>query len=113
MERNRMSNCDFCNSDFNTLGTNAGTACDPISDLTLSSMVVGNQEAMLSKLIMILLFLYAFTNQNFISYLLCTNDKLINNQMCLTDKMVDNLMDNLDDCRSELGNCRRGKNHSH
>ena len=105
-----MSNCDFCNSDFNTLGTNS----DPISDLTLSSMVVGNQEAMLSKLIMILLFLYAFTNQNFISYLLCTNDKLINNQMCLTDKMVDNLMDNLDDCRSELGNCcRKGKNHSH
>ena len=109
MERKRMSNCDFCNSDFNTLGTNS----DPISDLTLSSMVVGNQEVLLSRLIMVLLFLYAFTNQNFISYLICTNDKLINNQICLTDKMVDNLMDNLDDCKSELGNCRKGKNHSH
>ena len=104
-----MSNCDFCNSDFNTLGTNAGTACDPISDLTLSSMVVGNQEAMLSKLIMILLFLYAYTNQSFISHLMCTNEKMMNNQMCLNDKMVDSLMDNLDDCNSKC----RGKKNSH
>ena len=62
---------------------------------------------------MILLFLYAYTNQNFISYLMCINEKMINNQMCLTDKMVDNLMDNLDDCNSNLGNCRRGKHHNH
>jgi hypothetical protein len=109
MERKRMSNCDFCDSDLNTLGG----ATAPINDLTLSSMVVGNQEAMLSKLILILLFLYAYTNQNFISYLLCTNDKLINNQICLTDKMVDNLMDSLDDCRSELGKCCTKKGHSH
>ena len=109
MERKRMSNSDFCDTDFNTLGGDTA----PINDLTLSSLVVGNQEAMLGRLIMILLFLYAYTNQNFINYLLCTNDKLINNQICLTDKMVDNLMDSLEDCRSELGNCRRGKNHSH
>ena len=109
MERKRMSNSDFCDTDFNTLGG----ATAPINDMTLSSMVVGNQEALLCRLIMILLFLYAYTNQNFISYLLCTNDKLINNQICLTDKMGDNLMDNLDDCRNELGNCRKGKNHSH
>jgi len=104
-----MSNNDFCDSDFNTLGG----ATAPINDMTLSSMVVGNQEAVLSRLIMILLFLYAYTNQNFISYLLCTNDKLINNHICLTDKMVDNLMDSLEDCRSELGNCCKKKNHSH
>lgn len=108
-----MSNCNFCDSDFNTLGANSGPTCDPISDLTLSAAVVGSQEILLSKLIMILLFLYAYTNQNFISYLLCTNDKLINNQICLTDKMVDNLMDQLDDCQDNLGRCRRGKNHSH
>ena len=102
-----MSNCDFCDSDFNTLGTNSG--CDPISDLTLSTMVVGNQEALLCRLIMILLFLYAFTNQNFINYLMCTNDKLINNQLCLTDKMVDNLMDQLADCQENLGRCKCGK----
>ncbi len=104
-----MSNCDFCDSDFNTLGAST----TPVSDLTLSAAVVGSQEVLLSKLIMILLFLYAYTNQNFISYLLCTNDKLINNQICLTDKMVDNLMDQLADCQDDLGRCRRGKNHSH
>ena len=110
MERKRMSNNDFCDTDFNTLGG----ATAPINDLTLSSMVVGNQEALLSRLIMILLFLYAYTNQNFISYLMCTNDKLINNQICLTDKMVDNLMDNLDDCKNNLNDCcRRGKHRSH
>jgi hypothetical protein len=115
MERKRMSNCDFGNSDFDTLGANSGPGCtcDPVSDLTLSTMVVGNQEALLCRLIMILLFLYAYTNQNFISYLLCTNDKLINNQICLTDKMVDNLMDQLADCQEDLGRCRKGKNHSH
>ena len=113
MERKRMSNCNFCDSDFDTLGTNSGTTCDPISDLTLSTMVVENQGAMLNKLVMILLFLYAYTNQNFISHLMCINDKVINNQMCLTEKLVDNLMDNLDDCKSNLDNCRRGKNHSH
>lgn len=104
-----MSNCDFCDSDFNTLG--AGS--DPVSDLTLSTMVVGNQGALASRLIMVLLFLYAYTNQNFINYLICTNDKLINNQMCLVDKMVDSLMDNLDDCKSDLDRCRRGRHHSH
>jgi hypothetical protein len=104
-----MSNCDFCDSDFNTLGGST----TPVSDLTLSAAVVGSQEVLLSKLIMILLFLYAYTNQNFISYLLCTNDKLINNQICLTDKMVDNLMDQLADCQDNLGRCRSGKNHSH
>ncbi len=104
-----MSNCDFCDSDFNTLGGST----TPVSDLTLSAAVVGSQEALFSRLIMILLFLYAYTNQNFISYLICTNDKLINNQICLTDKMVDNLMDQLADCQSNLDTCRRGKNHSH
>ena len=112
-----MSNCNFCDTDFDTLGTNrgttCGTACDPINDLTLSTMVVGNQGVLLNKLIMILLFLYAYTNQNFISHLMCINDKVINNQMCLTEKLVDNLMDNLDDCKSNLDNCRRGKHHSH
>ena len=109
MERKRMSNCDFSDTDFNTLGATSA----PISYLTLSTLVAENQEVVLSKLIMILLFLYAYTNQNFISYLLCTNDKLINNQICLTDKMVDNLMDQLEDCQDNLGRCRRGKNHSH
>ena len=104
MERKIMSN--FCDSEFNTLGSNIGPTCDPASDLTLSTMVVGNQGVLLSKLILILLFLYAYSNQNFISYLMCTNDKMINNQMCLTDKLVDNLMDNLDDCS-------KGKRHNH
>lgn len=104
-----MSNSNYCDPGFNTLGANCN---EPISDLTLSTMVVGNQEAILCKLIMILLFLYAFTNQNFISYLICTNDKLLCNQMCLTDKLVDSLMDNLDNCQSDLENCRR-KHHSH
>lgn len=107
-----MSNCDFCNSDFNTLGANSGPGCDPVSDLTLSTMVVGNQEALFCKLIMILLFLYAYTNQSFISYLICTNDKIINHELCLTDKMVDSLMDQLEDCNSELERCRR-HHHSH
>ena|SRR5471030_1189418 len=111
MERKIMSN--FCDSEFNTLGSNAGPTCDPTSDLTLSTMVVGNQGAMLNKLVLILLILYAYTNQNFISYLMCMNDKMVNNQMCLTDKLVDNLMDNLDDCKSNLDNCRKGKNHNH
>lgn len=102
-----MSNCNFADNGFNTLGAN-----EPISDLTLSTMVVGNQEAIFCKLIMILLFLYAFTNQNFISHLICTNDKLLCNQMCLTEKLVDSLLDNLDDCHSELERCRRSK-HSH
>jgi len=104
-----MSNCDFSDTDFNTLGAES----TPISDLTLSTLVAENQEIVLSKLIMILLFLYAYTNQNFISYLMCINDKVLTNQMCLTDKMVDSLMDNLDDCQSELGRCRRGNHHSH
>lgn len=104
-----MSNCNFCDSGFNTLGANSN---EPISDLTLSTMVVGNQEAILCRLIMILLFLYAFTNQNFICHLMSTNDKLICNQMCLTDKLVDSLMDSLDDCQSNLDRCRRSK-HSH
>ena len=104
MERNRMSNC--CDSEFNTLGSNSGPTCEPTSDLTLSTMLVGNQGILFNKLIMILLLLYAYTNQNFISYLMCTNDKLISNQLCLTDKLVDNLMDNLDDCR-------KGKHHRH
>lgn len=104
-----MSNCDCCDSEFNTLGENA---TNPLSDLTLSTMVVGNQEAVLCRLVMVLLFLYAFTNQNFICYLINVNDKLLCNQMCLTDKLVDNLMDNLNDCRSDLENCRRGR-HSH
>lgn len=99
-----MSN--YCDSEFDTLGTNSGPTCDPASDLTLSTMVVGSQGAMLNKLILVLLILYAYTNQNFISYLMCTNDKMVNNQMCLTDKLVDNLMDNLDECRKE-------KRHSH
>lgn len=109
MEREKMSNCNFCDSGFNTLGANSN---EPISDLTLSTMVVGNQEAVLCRLVMILLFLYAFTNQNFICYLINTNEKLLCNQMCLTDKMVDNLMDNLANCQNDLDNCRR-KCHSH
>ena len=117
MERKRMSNCNFSDTDFDTLGTNSGTTCgttcDPISDLTLSTMVVENQGVLLNKLIMILLFLYAYTNQNFISYLMCMNDKLIDNQSCLTCKLVDNLMDTLADCQNNLGNCRSGKNHNH
>lgn len=104
-----MSNCNFCDSGFNTLGANSN---EPISDLTLSTMVVGNQEAIFCKLIMILLFLYAFTNQNFISHLICTNDKLLCNQMCLTDKLVDSLLDNLGNCQSDLENCRR-RHHNH
>lgn len=108
-----MSNCNFSDIDFDTLGTGSGTTCDPASDLTLSTMVVGNQGAILNRLIMILLFLYAYTNQSFISHLMCVNEKLINNQLCLTDKMVDNLMDSLEDCRSNLDNCRRGKHNSH
>ena len=104
-----MSNCNFCDSGFNTLGANSN---EPISDLTLSTMVVGNQEAILCRLIMILLFSYAFTNQNFICHLMSTNDKLICNQMCLTDKLVDSLMDSLADCQSDLERCRRSK-HSH
>jgi hypothetical protein len=103
-----MSNCDCCDSDFNTLGENA---TNPLNDLTLSTMVVGNQEAVFCRLLMILLFLYAFTNQNFICYLMSINDKLLCNQMCLTDKMVDNMMDNLNDCRSDLANCRKDKRH--
>jgi hypothetical protein len=115
MGRKRMSNCNFCDTDFDTLGTNAdnGATCDPISDLTLSTMVVGNQGVMLNKLIMILLFLYAYTNQNFISYLMCTNEKLIDNQACLTCKLVDNVLDALENCQSNLNNCRCGKHHSH
>ena len=101
-----MSNCNFCDTDFDTLGTNTDQTCDPISDLTLSTMVVGNQGVLLSKLIMILLFLYAYTNQNFINYLICTNEKMLNSQMCLTDRMVDNLMDNLDECRKENRHCK-------
>lgn len=104
-----MSNCNFGDNGFNTLGANIN---EPISDLTLSTMVVGNQEAIFCKLIMILLFLYAFTNQNFISHLICTNDKLLCNQMCLTDKLVDSLLDNLGNCQSDLENCRR-RHHSH
>lgn len=104
MEMKRMSNlnCDDCG--FNTLGA---TCNEPISDLTLSTMVVGNQEAVLCRLVMVLLFLYAFTNQNFICYLINTNEKLLCNQLCLTDKLVDNLMDNLANCQSDLENCRR------
>ena len=113
MERKRMSNSNFCDTDFNTLGTNSDTTCDPISDLTLSTLVVENQGVLLNKLIMILLFLYAYTNQNFISYLMCMNEKLIDNQSCLTCKLVDNLMDSLADCQSNLDNCKRGKNHNH
>ena len=120
-----MSNCSFCDTDFDTLGTNSGTTCgatcgtacgtanDPINDLTLSTMVVGNQGVMLNKLIMILLFLYAYTNQNFISYLMCMNDKLIDNQSCLTCKLVDNLMDNLANCQGNLDDCRGKRNHNH
>lgn len=104
-----MSNGNYYDPGFNTLGANSN---EPISDLTLSTMVVGNQEAVLTRLIMILLFLYAFTNQNFLCYLMSTNDKLICNQMCLTDKLVDSLMDNLADCHSDLERCRRSK-HSH
>lgn len=105
-----MSNCNYCDSDFNTLGENSN---NPISDLTLSTMVVGNQEALLCKLVMVLLFLYAFTNQNFISHLIGMNDKLLCNQMCLADKMVDNMVDNLNDCNSNLENCRKNRRHSH
>lgn len=109
-----MSNCNFCDTDFDTLGTDndttngatCGQTCGPTSDLSLSTLVMGNQEAILSRLIFILLFLYAYTNQSFISHLVCTNERMINNQMCLTDKMVDNLMDNLDDCNER---CRCGK----
>ena len=101
-----MSNCNFCDTDFDTLGTESGTTCGPTNDLTLSTLVMGNQEAILSRLIMILLFLYAYTNQNFISHLMCVNEKIINNQLCLTDKMVDNLMDNLDECRRENRHCK-------
>lgn len=113
-----MSNSNFCDTDFDTLAATTGTTCDqtcdPISDLTLSTMVVENQGVMLNKLIMILLFLYAYTNQNFISHLMCINEKMMNNQMCLTDKMVDSLMDNLDDCRSSLDSCcKKGKRHNH
>ena len=108
-----MSNCNISDTDFDTLGTTSGTTCDPISDLTLSTMVVENQGVLLNKLIMILLFLYAYTNQNFISYLMCMNEKLIDNQSCLTCKLVDNLMDSLADCQSNLDNCRGKKNHSH
>ena len=108
MERKKMSNCGYGDSGFDTLGA---AAPPPISDLTLSTMVVGNQEAVLTRLVMVLLFLYAFTNQNFICYLINVNEKLLCNQMCLTDKLVDNLMDNLSDCRSELENCRRRRNH--
>lgn len=104
-----MSNCDYSDSGFDTLGA---TANNPINDLTLSTMVVGNQEAVLCRLVMVLLFLYAFTNQNFICYLINMNEKLLCNQMCLTDKMVDNLMDQLSNCQSNLENCRR-KGHNH
>ncbi|AGF59135.1 MULTISPECIES: hypothetical protein [Clostridium] len=102
-----MSNCNFSDPGFNTLGENCGN--DPVSDLTLSTMVVGSQEALLNRLILVLLFLYAYTNQNFICYLMSVNEKIMCNQMCLTDKLVDNLMDNLEDCRSSLDSCRRGK----
>ena len=116
MERKRMSNSNFCDTDFDNLGTDTdtinGATCGPTSDLSLSTLVMGNQEAVLSRLIMILLFLYAYTNQNFICHLMCVNEKMINNQMCLTDKMVDNLMDNLDDCNSNLSRCR-AKHHNH
>lgn len=104
-----MSNYNYSDSGFNTLGA---TSNEPISDLTLSTMVVGNQEAILCRLVMVLLFLYAFTNQNFISHLICTNEKLLCNQLCLTDKLVDNLMDSLANCQSDLENCRR-KHHNH
>jgi hypothetical protein len=109
MERKKMSSSDFCDSEFNTLGENCN---EPINDLTLSTMLAGNQGAVLSRLVMVLLFLYAFTNQNFICHLINMNEKLLCNQMCLTDKMVDNLMDSLANCQSDLENCRR-KNHSH
>ena len=108
-----MSNCNISDTDFDTLGTTSGTTCDPISDLTLSTLVVENQGVLLNKLIMILLFLYAYTNQNFISYLMCMNEKLIDNQSCLTCKLVDNLMDSLADCQSNLDNCRGKRNHNH
>ena len=56
-----MSNCNFCDTDFDTLGTDTdtinGATCGPTSDLSLSTLVMGNQEAVLSRLIMILLFL--------------------------------------------------------
>lgn len=104
-----MSNCDCCDSDFNTLGENAS---NPLGDLTLSTMVVGNQGAVFCRLIMVLLFLYAFTNQNFICHLINMNDRLLCNQMCLTDKMVDNMIDNCNQCRSDLEDCRRGR-HNH
>ena len=108
-----MSNCNISDTDFDNLGTTSGTTCDPISDLTLSTLVVENQGVLLNKLIMILLFLYAYTNQNFISYLMCMNEKLIDNQSCLTCKLVDNLMDSLADCQSNLDNCRGKRNHNH
>jgi len=98
-----MSNSDCFDTDFNTLGANCN---QPISDLTLSTMVVGNQEAVLSRLVTVLLFLYAFTNQNFICHLMNVNEKLLCNQLCLTDKLVDNLMDTLADCQNNLSNCR-------
>ncbi len=97
-----MNNC--CDSELNS--SPISDPCGPTNDLTLSAMVIGNQGVLTNKLIFILLLLYAYTNQSFISYLMCTNDKLINNQLCLTDKLVDNLMDNLDDCR-------KGKHHRH
>lgn len=102
-----MSNCNFCDNDFDTLGTNSGSTCgcDPVSDLTLSSMVVGNQGVMLNKLIMILLFLYAYTNQNFISHLMCVNEKMMENQMCLTCKLLENALDSLEDCRKGNRHC--------
>ena len=99
-----MSNGNYYDTDFNTLGANS---TEPISDLTLSTMVVGNQEAVLNRLVTVLLFLYAFTNQNFICYLINMNEKLLCNQLCLTDKLVDNLMDSLANCQSDLDNCRR------
>ncbi|MDR3595427.1 hypothetical protein [Clostridium sp.] len=95
-------NCNECG--FNTLGAANN---EPISDLTLSTMVVGNQEALLSRLIMVLLFLYAYTNQNFICYLMSVNEKVMCHQMCLTDKLVDNMMDNLANCQGNLDDCRR------
>ena len=113
MERKRMSNCNYCDPGFESPGANTlGANCnEPISDLTLSTMVVGNQEAVLSRLVTVLLFLYAFTNQNFICHLINTNEKLLCNQMCLTDKLVDNLIDNLNDCKSDLAGCRRHHRH--
>jgi hypothetical protein len=118
MERKKMSNTNFCDTDFNTLGENTlgantlgGNCNEPVSDLTLSTMVVGNQEALFCKLIMVLLFLYAWTNQSFISYLMCLNEKFLCNQSCLTDKLVDSVLDSLADCRSDLADCKRRRNH--